>query len=63
MVTVEPPVAALADLDLGFEVVEGFSRPDWQAVREFVQNLVAHFQNKRMNSKLWGDVLQLFVCS
>jgi hypothetical protein len=40
MVAVEPPVAALADLDLGFEVVEGFSRPDWKAVREFVRGQV-----------------------
>jgi hypothetical protein len=39
-VAVEPPVAALADLDLGFEVVEGFSRPDWKAVREFVRGQV-----------------------
>ena len=37
---VEPPVAELADLDLGFEVIEGFSRPDWNSVEKFVQTHV-----------------------
>jgi hypothetical protein len=39
-VVFDPPVAALADLDMGFEVVEGFSRPDWKAVHAFLQQHV-----------------------
>jgi len=31
------PLTDLSELDLGFEVVEGFSRPNWKAVREFVK--------------------------
>lgn len=39
-VIVEPPDESLADMDLGIEVVEGFSRPNWKAVRAFVKSQV-----------------------
>ena len=37
---VECPVAALADLDMGYRIAEGFSRPDWKAIHEFVRQHV-----------------------
>ena len=36
-----PPIQELAGLDMGFTIVEGFSRPDWNAVRQFVSAHVA----------------------
>jgi hypothetical protein len=39
-VVVEPPDETLASLDMGFEIIEGFSRPDWKAVHAFVQREV-----------------------
>ena len=33
-------VSDLSDLDMGFEVVEGFSRPNWKAIGEFVNHRV-----------------------
>jgi len=48
---VVPPVAALEPvelpvpdrfaLEMGFEVVEGFSRPDWTAIRSFIRTHMA----------------------
>jgi hypothetical protein len=37
---VEPPDPILADLDMGFEVSEGFSRPDWKMIGKFIQQHV-----------------------
>lgn len=36
-----PPTEELAGLDMGFSTVEGFSRPDWKAIRQFVSAYVA----------------------
>ncbi len=36
-----PPTEELAGLDMGFSMVEGFSRPDWKAVRQFVSAHIA----------------------
>ncbi|HEX3623995.1 MAG TPA: hypothetical protein VH280_01070 [Verrucomicrobiae bacterium] len=36
-----PPPEGLAGLEMGFSIVEGFSRPDWRAVRKFVSDRVA----------------------
>ena len=36
----EPPDPILADLDMGFEVCEGFSRPDWKKVGAYIQQHV-----------------------
>ena len=33
---VDLPVPERFPLDMGFEVVEGFSRPDWKATRSFI---------------------------
>ena len=35
-----PPSAELGELDMGFEPVEGFSRPNWDAIRTFIQQRV-----------------------
>ena len=34
-------VSDLSELDMGFEESEGFSRPDWKAINEFVKNRVS----------------------
>lgn len=34
------PAGDLADLDMGFEMVEGFSRPDWKGIRAFIKDHV-----------------------
>jgi hypothetical protein len=36
-----PPVEELAELDMGFSIVEGFSRPDWKAIHQFVSGHIA----------------------
>ena len=36
-----PPLPELAELDLGFEFSEGFSRPNWGAIRTFIQQRVS----------------------
>ena len=36
-----PPVEELAGLDMGFSIAEGFSRPDWKTIRQFVSNQIA----------------------
>ena len=36
-----PPLEELSGLDMGFSVVEGFSRPDWKVIRHFIRNHVA----------------------
>jgi len=36
-----PPAEELAGLNMGFSIVEGFSRPDWKTVRQFVSAHVA----------------------
>ncbi len=38
---VVPPIEGLAGLDMGFSIVEGFSRPDWKAVRQYLKVHVA----------------------
>ena len=40
MPAVDPPIAALVDLDMGYKVAEGFSRPDWKAIHEFIRRNV-----------------------
>jgi hypothetical protein len=35
--TVEAPVTDLSELDMGFEMVEGFSRPNWKMIHQFVK--------------------------
>jgi|GEM_PF-1421499 hypothetical protein len=37
-----PPVGVLAGLDMGFSIVEGFSRPDWKAIHQFVSGYYAY---------------------
>jgi hypothetical protein len=37
---VEEPLTDLSELDMGFEVVEGFSRPNWKMIYEFVKTRV-----------------------
>jgi hypothetical protein len=39
-VVVDLPDETLTNLEMGFEVVEGFSRPDWKAVHAFAKNHV-----------------------
>lgn len=39
-VQVPPPKTDLSGLDMGFEVVAGFSRPDWKGIAEFVADHV-----------------------
>jgi len=34
------PAGDLAVLDMGFEMVEGFSRPDWKGIRAFIKDHV-----------------------
>src|ERR1700677_758035 len=36
-----PPIEELSGLDMGFSVVEGFSRPDWKNIRQFVKEKIA----------------------
>ena len=36
-----PPIDVLRKLDMGFSVVEGFSRPDWKAIQQFIKDNVA----------------------
>lgn len=36
----QPEIPELQELDLGYEVVEGFSRPDWKAVARFIQQRI-----------------------
>jgi hypothetical protein len=40
-VMVEPPIPAMTQLDMGFEVVEGFSRPNWTIIQEFIKGHVS----------------------
>jgi hypothetical protein len=37
---VEGPISDLSELDMGFEVVEGFSRPNWKIIYEFIKGHV-----------------------
>ena len=52
-----PPIEELAGLDMGFSIVEGFSRPDWKAIRQFVSNHVA----KDDLSAVWKYIATLWL--
>jgi len=39
-VTKPVPVTDLTELDMGFEMVEGFSRPDWKTIYDFIKTYV-----------------------
>lgn len=45
-------IADFPELDMGFEVVEGFSRPDWKMIREFVE---AHVPQDALAST-WNEI-------
>ena len=38
-----PPTEELAGLDMGYSIVEGFSRPDWKAIHKFVSAHVSKY--------------------
>lgn len=50
----EPPVPALAALDMGFERIEGFSRPDWTHIRAFIK--------QRIDAKELGAAWHFVAC-
>jgi hypothetical protein len=39
-ITIEEPLTDLSGLNMGFELVEGFSRPDWKKIYEFTKSPV-----------------------
>lgn len=52
-----PPAEELAGLDMGYSIVEGFSRPDWKAVRQFVSSNIA----KHDFSAAWNYIVTIWL--
>jgi hypothetical protein len=55
--TPEPPTAELAQLGMGFEMAEGFSRPNWKQIHDFVKKKVP----KKDWEKAWEYVAEKWL--